>query len=141
MSDANPEDQDASNSQSYSAEIDAVCDRFEAAWKAGAHPQIKDYLCQAPEPARANLFRHLLALELYYRRAAGETPELAKYQERFPDYLAAVADAFPTLDHRGAADRRPAKPTSRRHRRGPCTSAAPTAITLSRSSTAGPWPT
>ena len=111
MSDANSEGRDESDPPSFSAEIDALCDRFEADWKArapgtpGRRPQIQDYLCQVPEPARANLFRHLLALELHYRKAAGETPELAQYRERFPDYLAAVADAFPTIDSRAATDR------------------------------------
>ena len=111
MSDANAENRDASASRSFSTEINAICDRFEAAWKArapgtpGRYPQIKDYLCEVPEPARADLFCHLLALELYYRKAAGETPELGEYRERFPNYLAAVADAFPTIDSRAATDR------------------------------------
>ena len=100
-----PRDRDESDSQSFSARIDAICDRFEAAWKAGAHPQIKDYLCEVLEAGRADLFRHLLALELYYRKAAGKAPELAEYRERFPDYLAAVADAFPTIDSRAVTDR------------------------------------
>ena len=51
----------------------------------------------------------MLALELHYRKAGGETPDLAEYRERFPDHLAAVADAFPTIDSRAAADRPPAQ--------------------------------
>ena len=108
---ADPERPDASDPQSFSAQIDAICDRFEAAWKAqapgtpGRRPRIQDFLGEVPEAGRAELFRHLLALELYYRKAAGETPELAEYRERFPDYLAAVADAFPTIDGRAATDR------------------------------------
>jgi WD40 repeat protein/HEAT repeat protein/tRNA A-37 threonylcarbamoyl transferase component Bud32 len=50
----------------------------------------------------------LLALELHYRRAVGESPELNQYRERFPDYLSAVADAFPTVDSRSPTDRPPA---------------------------------
>lgn len=46
MSDAAPD------SLSFSAEIDAICDRFEAAWKAGQQPRIEDYLCLLPEAAR-----------------------------------------------------------------------------------------
>ena len=105
----NPDHRDPSDSPSFSAEIDAICDRFEAAWKGGQQPQIKDYLCQVPESARSNLFRHLLALELHYRKAGGESPDLAEYRERFPDHLAAVADAFPTIDSRAATDRQPAQ--------------------------------
>ena len=115
MSNVNPENRDASATQSFSAEIDAICDRFEAAWKGGApgtpgwRPLIEDYLCELPEQARASLLRHLLAVELHYRQAAGETPELGHYRERFPQYGSAVADAFPTLDHRSATDPRPAQ--------------------------------
>ena len=109
MSNVTPENRDASDLQSYSAEIDAICDRFEAAWKAGQRPRIAAYLAELPEPGRAGLFRHLLALELHYRRTAGETPELGQYRERFPDFLAAVADAFPTIDSRPGVERSPAK--------------------------------
>ncbi len=109
MSDANPEGRDASDSQSVSAQVDAICDRFEAAWKAGQRPRIEDYLAEVPERGRAALLRHLLALELHYRHAAGDTPELAEYRKWFPDYLAALADAFPTVDSRAAKDGRPAQ--------------------------------
>ncbi len=105
MSDANPEGRDTADLQSVSAEIDAICDRFEAAWKAGQRPLIEDHLCQVPEPARASLLRHLLAVELHYRQAARESLDAGHYRERFPQYSSAVADAFPTLDHRSATDR------------------------------------
>ena len=109
MSNANPEDRDTSDSQSFSAEIDAICDRFEAAWKAGQRPQIEDYLGEVPEAARGQLLRHLLAVELHYRQAARESVDASHYRERFPQFLCAVADAFPTLDHRSGADRSPAQ--------------------------------
>ena len=106
----NPDNRDASTPHSFSAEIDAICDRFEAAWKAGQRPRIEDYLCLLPEQARVSLFRQLLAVDLHYRQAAGESVDESQYRERFSHYQNAVADAFPTLDHRSGTDRPLAKP-------------------------------
>src|SRR5262249_43317622 len=44
--------------------VDAVCQRFEAEWRAEREPRIEDFLPQADQPQRAALFRELLALEL-----------------------------------------------------------------------------
>ena len=40
----------------------------------------------SPSPRRRTLFRELLAVELEYRRAAGEQPAAADYGPRFPRY-------------------------------------------------------
>src|SRR5262249_30284726 len=40
------------------------------------------------------LLRHLLAVELAYRRRAGERPTPGEYRARFPGHAAAVAAAF-----------------------------------------------
>ncbi len=37
--------------------LDLACDRFEAAWRAGARPRIKDYLCEAAETERPTWLR------------------------------------------------------------------------------------
>jgi hypothetical protein len=37
--------------------VDELCDRFEAAWKAGQRPRIEDYLGAATEPERSLLLR------------------------------------------------------------------------------------
>src|SRR5262249_28734767 len=81
MSDA-PRKENASLAQQR--EIDQVCQRFEAAWKAGQRPRIEDYLREMPEPGRSALLRELILLEADYRRLAGETPRPEDY-ERFPD--------------------------------------------------------
>ena len=50
--------------------IDALCDRFEAAWKtaaAGEGPRIEDYLDAVPEGERAALLRELVLLDVHYR--------------------------------------------------------------------------
>jgi WD40 repeat protein/tRNA A-37 threonylcarbamoyl transferase component Bud32/Flp pilus assembly protein TadD len=71
-------------SPSLAARVDGVCDRFEAAWQAGQRPRIEDYLGDAPEPERAALVRHLIAVDAEYRQKQGEQPQAAEYRARFP---------------------------------------------------------
>src|SRR6516225_3694668 len=71
-------------SPSLAARVDAVCDRFEAAWQAGQRPRVEDYLGDAPEPERSALVRHLIAVDVEYRQKQGEQPQAAEYQARFP---------------------------------------------------------
>jgi hypothetical protein len=74
--------------------IDQVCDRFEAAWKAGQRHRIEDDLAAAPAPARPALLRELLALELEYRGRSGETLVLDDYRRRFPEHAELVVAVF-----------------------------------------------
>jgi hypothetical protein len=68
--------------------LDRISDHFEASWKAaaapGERPRIEDFLAEVPEPTRAVLLRELIALDLHYRRRAGEDPQAAEYGQRFP---------------------------------------------------------
>jgi formylglycine-generating enzyme required for sulfatase activity len=67
--------------------IDAVCDRFEAAWKAvagGEEPRIEDYLEPFPEGGRAALLRELVLLDVHYQARRGERPRPEGYGARFP---------------------------------------------------------
>ena len=48
--------------------VDRVCTRFEAAWKAAQRPHIEDYLRDEPEAGRPALLCELVALEAEYRR-------------------------------------------------------------------------
>ncbi len=66
-------------------QIDAACDRFEAAYQAGESPDLAAYLAEVPAGARVPLFRNLLSLDIEYRRRRGEHPDLKSYRERFPD--------------------------------------------------------
>jgi eukaryotic-like serine/threonine-protein kinase len=66
-------------------QIDAVCDRFEAAYHAGECPDLGAYLSEVPTEARVPLFRNLLSLDIEYRQRRGEQPDLKSYRERFPD--------------------------------------------------------
>jgi WD40 repeat protein len=70
--------------ESVARQVDQVCNRFEAACKAGTRPRIEDFLSDTPEPARSALLRELVVLEAYYRRARGESCPTHEYQARFP---------------------------------------------------------
>jgi hypothetical protein len=91
--------------------VDALCDRFEAAWQAGERPRLEGYLHQSPQLHRSRLLRELLLLEVYYRQRNGEQPEAHEYQLRFPADPETIAAVFTTADtgHDAAAkdSRRP----------------------------------
>jgi serine/threonine-protein kinase len=80
-----PQPYDDSTGLSLQKRVDEVCLRFERAWKAGQRPALEEFLGDTPEPERAVLCRELIALELVYRRQAGETPQKEEYEARFPD--------------------------------------------------------
>jgi tRNA A-37 threonylcarbamoyl transferase component Bud32 len=63
---------------------DQVCNRFEAAWKAGQRPRIEEYLEKVPAEERLHLLRELVGLEMDYRGRAGEPITLEDYRARFP---------------------------------------------------------
>jgi serine/threonine protein kinase len=71
------------------ARIDAICDRFEAAWRAaassGERPRIEDYVGDPAASEYAILLCELAALDIAYRRLAGENPSVDEYAARFPD--------------------------------------------------------
>jgi len=72
--------------------IDAVCDRFEAAWRAGKSPDPSSYLSLAREDVREPLLHDLLRIDLQYRLERGEYPDAHTYRQRFPE-LCEVVDA------------------------------------------------
>jgi tRNA A-37 threonylcarbamoyl transferase component Bud32 len=90
---------------SLERQVNAACDRFEAAWQAGGRPRLEDYLADCPGPARAPLLAELLLLELTYRGRAGEGPAAEEYHARLPGYGPLIDNAFRTLE--GATVRLP----------------------------------
>jgi hypothetical protein len=88
--------------------VDAVCLRFEEAWRAAARkrPRLEQYLVDTPEPARRKLLYELLALELAYRHREGERPVPEEYAPRFPGDGTVVQAVF-------AAAQPPAPPADR----------------------------
>ncbi len=78
--------------------IDAACDRFEAAWRAGREARIEDFLDQAEAADRPALLRELLALEIDLRRGRGDRATPADYRDRFPGQGDVIDAAFAAMD-------------------------------------------
>jgi hypothetical protein len=83
--------------------INVMCDRHEAAWRAGRRPRIEDFVTLEDEPGRTVLLREMLAAELATRRQLGETPVRTEYADCFPGDAglidAVFAEGEPTRDH------------------------------------------
>ena len=80
------------DSQDAFEKIDAICDDFEAAWKAGEHPKIDDYLARGPE--REELFAELLKCEVQLLTCDGQEPQQRDFLARFPDFAQIIQDHF-----------------------------------------------
>ncbi|HVS39508.1 MAG TPA: tetratricopeptide repeat protein [Gemmataceae bacterium] len=72
--------------------IDEICDRYEAAWKAGSRPMPEEYLSTAGEPERSALLRQLLFLDWDFRQLTGDRPVSGDYLARFPADHALIED-------------------------------------------------
>ena len=66
--------------------IDDACDRFESAWRGGGQPELESFLAGFVGPARTQLLRDLLALELDLRLEQGDVPDDHAYRQRFPGH-------------------------------------------------------
>lgn len=64
--------------------IDSICDRFEQDWLSDRRPSIESYLLEVHGVLKQALLVELIAIELHYRRKAGEAIEFAEYHSRFP---------------------------------------------------------
>ncbi len=73
------------------APIDAVCRRFEDAWRRGQTPRLEDYLAEGRDEDRTALFCELLRLELRHRGAPASATD---YEARFPGAAAEVRAVF-----------------------------------------------
>ena len=84
-------------------ELEQLYDAFESAWQSPQRPALADYLARVPKTLQPNVFGHLLALELSYRRDIGERPRIDEYQSVFPSCEKIIQDVFqnrhvPTAD-------------------------------------------
>ena len=75
-------------------DVDEACDRFEAAWCAGARPLLEDFLGSTTDLDRDVLLRHLVGLELDYLRGSGESPRPSEYRRRFPEHAGLIDSVF-----------------------------------------------
>jgi serine/threonine protein kinase/tetratricopeptide (TPR) repeat protein len=83
---------DAPWSPSLALRVEGICNRFEAACKAGQRPQIAHFLGQTQEPERLVLLRELLAVEVEYRRKRGEEVTPEEYGLQFSRYANLIGD-------------------------------------------------
>lgn len=86
-----------SGSSAGGATGDSICTAFTRGWMVGKPADLSASLAQVPEDQRRTLLRRLLPLELEFRRATGETPELADYTSQLPDYEGVLSDFFAEL--------------------------------------------
>jgi eukaryotic-like serine/threonine-protein kinase len=85
-------------------ELDILCDRFEADWRAGPRPRIEACLALVPAAFGRPLFGMLLATELEIRRRRGEQPVPSEYYSQFPGQVEQIDLTFA---HEGAQHSRP----------------------------------
>ena len=74
--------------------LDAVCDRFEAEFKAGRRPRLEDFLRQVEAADQPALLQELLGIELHHRRRRGDQIIAREYRQRLPAHQAEVTAAF-----------------------------------------------
>jgi serine/threonine-protein kinase len=88
-------------------QVEMVCERFEAACRAGRRPRIEHELAGAAGTIRATLLGELLSIEVSYRLRHGERPTPEEYLTRFSDdadvVVAACEQAIPA-DRPGGPD-------------------------------------
>lgn len=94
---SSPNGHEPTGSYSSSRSVDRICDQFEAAWRAGQHPQIEEALAQASATDRPFLLRELLEIELQIRQRTGELLKIEDYRRRFPADTALVDAVFPQV--------------------------------------------
>ncbi len=81
-------------------QIDAVCDRFEDAWRQARdrdeneRPDLLAFLGDVSASARPGLFGELLAIDLEFRHAAGESIGGHQYRQWFPEFVDVIDAAF-----------------------------------------------
>ncbi len=122
--------------------LDRACDRFEALWRSGGRPDLSAHLAGTIGAERAALARELVAIDVHWRRRAGERPGLDDYLVGLPGDAEAVRTAFDGLDpavtdHSGIpAEQRPGSDpagsddTSLMHPSAPIEPEGPAAFTL-----------
>jgi len=67
-------------------QVDQVCNRFEAAWKAGPLPAIEPFLQGWSGGDRRALLCELVLLDVHYRQKQGQPCLAGDYQARFPEF-------------------------------------------------------
>lgn len=88
--------QDAAVATATCLWLDAIADRFDAAWQSAMRgaprPKIEDFLSDTDEHRRPELLRELILLDVELRRGHGEAPKSEDYADHFPDQRAWLTD-------------------------------------------------
>lgn len=84
---------------------DAICERFEAAWRSGQRPAIEAVLVDAEPGERSQLLGELVALEFELRLTEGQPAQVEDYLSRFPGDKDTVLAALAPLTDTDATDR------------------------------------
>jgi serine/threonine protein kinase len=87
----------ARDSTESAAAVEALCERFSRECSSGGSPRIEDWIAEASEDSRRDVFRKLLAIELTQLCEAGETLQPGEYRRRFPDLCDEVEFEFGRL--------------------------------------------
>jgi len=77
--------------------INEACNRFEAAWRAGAVPRLEDFVAGWEGAERTALLRELVPLDADYRRGRGENPGADYYAACCPGDATAIRALFAEL--------------------------------------------
>ncbi len=84
--------------------IDAICNRFEAAWREGRPLRIDDCLTDVDDAVLPRLLRELVVLEIELRQTAGEKPFREDYLGRFLHLDTAWLDGLDTQTQSNTSD-------------------------------------
>ena len=71
--------------QSDLAQLDQISSRFEAQWRTGCRPQVKEFLTTTSGPARHALLLKLIGIDVDYRLRSGENPSIDDYRGEMPE--------------------------------------------------------
>ncbi|MBM4090271.1 MAG: hypothetical protein FJ276_12740 [Planctomycetes bacterium] len=74
--------------------IEAICERYEEAWRSGRRPEIAACLEEIEAPGRSELVQELVTCELQWRRQQGEAPRVEEYTVALREYATQVKAAF-----------------------------------------------
>lgn len=79
-------------------QFEEVCDRFEAGWREGERPSLRESLAGLATDLQERAFSELLAVEIEYRRRSDGHPALDDYLTEFPDRAHLVRREFAVFD-------------------------------------------
>lgn len=71
------------SAEQFWAELDSICDLFEAAWARNEPQTIESFRQHVDEAIWPNLLHELIRIEIWWRRERGSQPTVVEYQQRF----------------------------------------------------------